>query len=85
MPVKRNIATIESGYDQADVDGHVEFMPYYLGLMNDDNIADERKERTKEHFFYILGQDMFKNALTAEQITEMESYLPENYQDDYIN
>ena len=37
------------------------------------------------HFKYILAQDIYKNALTAEQLTEVESYLPENYQNDYID
>jgi len=30
---------------------------------------------------FVLANDFYKDELTAEQITEMESYLPENYQE----
>jgi hypothetical protein len=54
--------------------------------MHLDQISNNKKvEAIETHFKYILAQDIYKNALTAEQITQVESYLPENYQDDYIN
>lgn len=47
-------------------------------------IADEENvEAIKSHFEWILVNDFYKNDLTAEQITEMESYLSSGYQDQY--
>ena len=37
----------------------------------------------KRHFLFLLANDFYKDELSAEQITEMESYLPNNYQDEY--
>jgi hypothetical protein len=54
--------------------------------MHFDQISNNKKvEIIKDHFKYVLAQDIYKNALTAEQIADMESYLPENYEDDYID
>ena len=40
-------------------------------------------EREKIHFKFILAQDYYKDALTDDQLNEMESYLPRDYEDDY--
>jgi len=45
--------------------------------------ADENLEAIKEHFKWVLANDFYKNELSAEQISSMESYLPANYADDY--
>jgi hypothetical protein len=45
--------------------------------------ADENLEAIKEHFKWVLANDFYKNELSAEQISSMESYLPDNYADDY--
>jgi hypothetical protein len=45
--------------------------------------ADDNVEAIKEHFKWVLTNDFYKNELSAEQITEMESYLPSDYQDEY--
>lgn len=45
--------------------------------------ANENVEAIKEHFKWVLANDFYKNELSAEQITEMESYLPSDYQDEY--
>ena len=45
--------------------------------------ADDNVEAIKEHFKWVLANDFYKNELSAEQITEMESYLPSDYQDEY--
>ena len=45
--------------------------------------ADENVEAIKDHFKFVLANDFYKDELSAEQITEMESYLPSDYQDEY--
>ena len=45
--------------------------------------ADENLDAIKEHFKWVLANDFYKNELSAEQISSMESYLPANYADDY--
>ena len=44
---------------------------------------DDNTEAIKDHFKWVLANDFYKDELSAEQITEMESYLPSDYQDDY--
>jgi hypothetical protein len=78
--IKRNTATMDQ-QGQEGIDNILNQLPMQL-----DQISNNKKVETIEtHFKYVLAQDIYKNALTAEQITEMESYLPENYQDDYID
>ncbi len=45
--------------------------------------ADENVEAIKVHFEWVLANDFYKDELSAEQITEMESYLPSDYADAY--
>jgi len=45
--------------------------------------ADENLDAIKEHFKWVLANDFYKNELSAEQISSMESYLPADYADDY--
>lgn len=45
--------------------------------------ADDNTEIIKEHFKWVLANDFYKDELSAEQITEIESYLPSDYQDEY--
>jgi len=45
--------------------------------------ADKNVEAIKDHFKWVLANDFYKDGLSAEQITEMESYLPSDYQDEY--
>lgn len=48
------------------------------------DVNDESQaEGIKRHFLFLLANDFYKDELSAEQITEMESYLPNNYQDEY--
>jgi len=44
---------------------------------------DDNLEAIKSHFKWVLANDFYKNELSAEQISSMESYLPANYADDY--
>ena len=45
--------------------------------------ANENVEIIKVHFKWVLANDFYKDELSAEQIAEMESYLPSDYQDEY--
>ena len=45
--------------------------------------ADENVEPIKDHFKFVLSNDFYKDELSAEQITEMESYLPSDYADSF--
>ena len=45
--------------------------------------ADDNTEAIKDHFKFVLANDFYKDELSAEQITEMESYLSSDYQDEY--
>ena len=45
--------------------------------------ADDNVEAIKDHFKWVLANDFYKDELSAEQITEMESYLQSDYQDEY--
>ena len=40
-------------------------------------------ERLKEHFTWLLANDFYKEACSAEQVSGMESYLPADYADAY--
>ena len=44
---------------------------------------DDNTEAIKDHFKFVLANDFYKNELSAGQITEMESYLPSDYKDDF--
>jgi hypothetical protein len=44
---------------------------------------DDNTEAIKDHFKFVLANDFYKDELSAEQITEMESYLSSDYQDEY--
>ena len=44
---------------------------------------DENVEAIKVHFEWVLVNNFYKDELSAEQITEMESYLDSDYADAY--
>ena len=45
--------------------------------------ANENLDAIKWHFKWVLANDFYKNELSAQQISSMESYLPANYADEY--
>jgi len=83
--MKRNTVTLEKGYTQDDIDNIKSQLPNQLLEIADNNTSEEQVEVIKQHFKFVLANDFYKNELTAEQISDMESYLPDNYQDDYID
>ena len=49
----------------------------------DEETSAEQLQVLKDHFKSLLANDFYKNECSADQISGMESYLPENYADDY--
>ena len=45
--------------------------------------ADDNTDAIKNHFKFVLANEFYKDELSAAQITEMESYLPSDYQDEF--
>ena len=37
----------------------------------------------KDHFLWLLANDFYKVECSAEQVSDMESYLPADYADAY--
>lgn len=74
----RNIVTSENT-DQSHKTLIARQIPDQLSQIS----ADENIEAIKDHFKWVLANDFYKDELSAEQITEMESYLPSDYQDEY--
>ena len=54
-----------------------------LAQAADENTSEEHLQVLKDHFFWLLANDFYKDECSAEQISSMESYLPDNYKDDY--
>jgi len=79
--MRRNTVTEEKGYDENDILNIQSQLPSQLQDISEADIESEVYENIQGHFLFVLANDFYKNELTAEQITEMESYLPENYQE----
>ncbi len=45
--------------------------------------AEENVDAIKTHFEWVLANDFYKNELSSDKITEMESYLDAYYADKY--
>ena len=45
--------------------------------------AGNNVDAIKIHFEWVLANDFYKNELSSDKITEMESYLDANYADKY--
>jgi len=74
----RNIITSENT-EESHKETITSQIPDQLAQIGD----EENVEVIKEHFKWVLANDFYKDELSAEQITQMESYLPSDYQDDY--
>ena len=83
--MKRNSITTEKGYEQSHIDNIKSQLPDQLLEIADNNTSEKQIENIKQHFKFVLANDFYKNELTSDQIADMESYLPDNYQDDYID
>jgi len=78
----RNTITLENTEDSHkavivnQVDGQ-------LAEAADEETSDEKMQILKDHFFWLLANDFYKDECSAEQIAAMESYLPADYADQY--
>ncbi len=79
--MRRNTVTVEKGYDENDILNIQSQLPSQLQDISEADIEGEVYQNIQGHFLFVLAEDFYKDELTAEQITEMESYLPENYQE----
>ena len=74
----RNVVTSENT-EESHKEVITSQIPDQLAQISD----DDNTEAIKDHFKFVLANDFYKDELSAEQITEIESYLPSDYQDDY--
>jgi len=74
----RNVVTSENT-EESHKEVITSQIPDQLAQISD----DENTDAIKDHFKFVLANDFYKDELSAEQITEMESYLPSDYQDDF--
>jgi len=74
----KNVVTTENTPD-SHKDVITSQIPDQLAQIADDDNTDA----IKNHFKFVLANDFYKDELSAEQITEMESYLPSDYQDEF--
>ena len=50
-----------------------------------EDTSEEQLQVLKDHFFWLLANDFYKDECSADQVASMESYLPADYKDDYEN
>ena len=74
----KNVITTEN-----TPDSHKEVITNQISRQLEQASANENLEAIKTHFKWVLANDFYKNELSAEQISSMESHLPANYADDY--
>lgn len=79
--MKRNTVTEEKGFNESDILNIQTQLPEQLQEISVAPFEEFLYLEIQEHFLFVLANDFYKDELTAEQITEMESYLPENYQE----
>ena len=74
----RNVINAEN-----TVDSQKELIKGQIDVQLAQAAENENLEAIKIHFIFVLVNDFYKNELSAEQISSMESYLPANYADNY--
>lgn len=78
----KNVITSENTPDshKAVIVGQVDSQ---LAEAANEDTSEEKLQILKDHFFWLLSNDFYKDECSAEQVTSMESYLPADYKDDY--
>jgi len=76
--IRRNTITAEF-YDEEIREAILAQVEKQLVDVNDELQTDS----IKRHFLFLLANDVYKDALDAETITEIESHLPSDYEDEY--
>ena len=74
----RNVITSENTEDS-----HKEVITLQIPDQLAQIAEEENVEAIKDHFKWVLANDFYKDELSSEQISEMESYLDSDYQDEY--
>ena len=74
----RNVITSENTEDS-----HKEVITLQIPDQLAQIAEEENVEAIKDHFKWVLANDFYKDELSSEQISEMESYLSDNYADEY--
>lgn len=76
--IRKNTITSEF-YDEEIIEAVLAQVEKQLIDVND----NLQSEGIKRHFLFLMANDIYKNGLDAETITEIESHLPSDYQDEY--
>ena len=74
----RNVITSENTEDS-----HKEVITLQIPDQLAQIAEEENVEAIKDHFKWVLANDFYKDELSAKQISEMESHLDSDYQDEY--
>ena len=74
----RNVITSENTEDSHKEVITLQIPDQLAQIAEEDNV-----EAIKDHFKWVLANDFYKDELSANQISEMESYLDSDYQDEY--
>ena len=74
----RNVITSENTEDSHKEVITLQIPDQLAQIAEEDNV-----EAIKEHFRWVLANDFYKDELSAKQISEMESHLDSDYQDEY--
>ena len=74
----RNVITSENTEDS-----HKEVITLQIPDQLAQIAEEENVEAIKDHFRWVLANDFYKDELSAKQISEMESHLDSDYQDEY--
>ena len=54
-----------------------------LAQAADSETSADQLQCLKDHFLWLLANDFYKVECSAEQVSDMESYLPADYADAY--
>ena len=78
----KNVITSENTEDshKAVIVGQVDGQ---LAQAADSETSADQLQCLKGHFLWLLANDFYKAECSAEQVSDMESYLPADYADEY--
>ena len=74
----RNVITLENTEESHKSVITSQIPDQLAQIAEEDNV-----EAIKDHFKWVLANDFYKVECSAEQVSDMESYLPADYADAY--
>ena len=74
----RNVITLENTEESHKSVITSQIPDQLAQIAEEDNV-----EAIKDHFKWVLANDFYKDELSAKQISEMESHLDSDYQNEY--